>query len=52
MNKIDLAIYEMPEWFSYISWNWAQELAGKYIAWIVNRKYARYLRRITPTNKE
>jgi hypothetical protein len=29
-------------WASWIGWNWLQELSGKYFAWKVKRKYARY----------
>jgi hypothetical protein len=29
-------------WASWIGWNWLQELSGKYFAWKVRRKYARY----------
>lgn len=29
-------------WACWIGWNWAQELAGKYFAWKVRVKYARY----------
>jgi len=32
-------------WASWIGWNWGQELAGKYFAWKVKRKYARYKQR-------
>lgn len=47
MKKEELIIYEMPSWFSYISWSWAQELAARYLVWIVNRKYNLYKSRIT-----
>lgn len=29
-------------WASWIGWNWGQELSGRYMAWKVKRKYARY----------
>jgi len=29
-------------WASWISWNWGQELSGKYFAWKTSKKYARY----------
>lgn len=30
------------KWASFVSWNWMQELSGRYFAWKVKRKYARY----------
>lgn len=29
-------------WASWISWDFGQELSGKYFAWKTSRKYARY----------
>ena len=29
-------------WAGWIGWNWGQEISGKYFAWKVKRKYARY----------
>ena len=29
-------------WASWIGWSWGQELSGRYFAWKVKRKYARY----------
>jgi len=29
-------------WASWISWDWLQELSGRYFAWKTRRKYERY----------
>lgn len=45
MISIDDAIdYEIKAswWASWIGWEWGQTLAGKYFAWKVQCKYARY----------
>lgn len=41
----DFLDYEIRSswWASSISWNWAQDLAGRYFAWKVKRKYSRYV---------
>lgn len=31
-------------WVGYIGWNRAQELLSHYFAWLVNRKYSKYLK--------
>jgi len=31
-------------WASFVSWNWMQELAGRYFAWKASKKYVRYQR--------
>ncbi len=43
-NRLFFLDYEIRSswWASWIGWNWGQELAGKYFAWKVKRKYARY----------
>lgn len=29
-------------WMRYVSWDWAQTLAAKYLGWKVRRKWRRY----------
>lgn len=43
-NILDFLDYEIRSswWASWIGWDWGQELSGKYFAWKVKRKYARY----------
>ena len=40
----DILDYEIRSscWASWISWSWMQVLSGKYFAWKVKHKYARY----------
>jgi len=46
MKKKDLIGYEMPTVAEFISFNWGQEIIARYIAWKVNRKYKRYMKRL------
>jgi len=40
----DFLEYEVRSswWVSWISWDWLQELSGRYFAWKTRRKYERY----------
>lgn len=38
-NEYEIAA---SRWAHLVSWNWAQDLAGRYFAWKLRRKYARY----------
>jgi hypothetical protein len=44
MEKKDFLDYEIRSsfWACWISWGWAQKLAGKYFAWKTRIKYKRY----------
>lgn len=44
-SKSDLLDYEIRSswWACWVSWPWAQALAGKYFAWKVNRKCGRWV---------
>lgn len=38
-------------WVEHLTWQPLQNLAARYYAWKVNRKYARYLRAVALTNR-
>jgi len=46
MNKDELTFYELPAIASYISIWWIQDLVARYVAYKVNTKYARMIKRI------
>lgn len=45
INQLDVLYYEAAArpWVGWISWPPLQALVGKYLAWVVNRKYKAYI---------
>ena len=46
MKKEELVIYECPSIAEYISFNWGQNIVGKYLSYKIKRKLKRYNKRI------
>ena len=46
MKKEELILYESPTIAEFISLDWLQEIIAKYLAWKINRKWARYQYRL------
>jgi hypothetical protein len=51
LDKRDLLLYELPEISKYADYGWMREIIAKYLAWKINRKYARYLYRLDAPNR-
>jgi hypothetical protein len=45
LDKKALVEYELPVWAEYVSVDWIQTVIARYIAWKVNRKWSRLLKR-------
>lgn len=46
MNKTELLTYEAPFISEYVSIGWIQTILARYLAWKINRKLARYEKRL------
>lgn len=47
----ELLLYEMPTFAEFIPIGWLQDIIAMHLAWKVNRKYNRYVRRLKLAEK-